>query len=79
MAFKMSNNIQPKDYSMGGVADGFAYIIDSDCNPSILKVYRNDDGLHLNGDNGKPENLYNPDYSFVFRRRHSLHFSLNCG
>jgi len=37
--------------------------------PSILEVYRSDDGLHLSGSLGKPDDLYGPGYVFVFRRR----------
>jgi len=59
-----------KDHAMGqSVYFAMDSIADSDRDPSILKVYRDDDGLHLIGGSGEPGNLCGPDGVFVFRRR----------
>ena len=48
---------------------------DSDGDLNVFNVEHNDDGLWLNSNYGKPDNLWNPDNRFVFRARNSLHFS----
>ncbi|MFZ2832026.1 MAG: hypothetical protein WAZ40_02640 [Minisyncoccia bacterium] len=72
----MRNTIQPREYSKGDGMEGILYIIDSDGNRKLFNVKRNDDGKrYLNGNNGNPDNVWNADARFVFRRRNSFHFS----
>lgn len=47
-------------------------------NPHVFNVERNEDGLWLNDNWAKPDNRWNPENSFVFRFRNSLHFSPAC-
>ena len=47
---------------------------DSDGNPNVFKLERNDDGLWLNDNWAKPDNEWNPDNKFVFRLRNSFLF-----
>ena len=54
---------------MGGGADGASHETDSDGNPNVFKLERNDDGLWLNNNWAKPDNEWNPDNKFVFRFR----------
>ncbi len=71
----MRNNIQPKEYSMGGGTEGTLYIIDSNDNRKLFNVKRNDDGRqYLNGNNGNPDYVWNADVRFVFLCRNSLSF-----
>jgi hypothetical protein len=53
------------------------HISDSDGNPNVFNVNRNDDGkLKLNNNNAKPDNRWNDNNEFVFRvPRNSFHFS----
>lgn len=60
---------------MGSGVDGILHITDSDGNPNVFNVNRDEKGAWLNTDNGHPENSWNPDNRFVFvRPRKSLHF-----
>jgi hypothetical protein len=66
----MPDKIQPQEYSRGGGIGGALYITDSDGNWNVFNVKRNDDGeLWLNTNNGNPDNIWNADNRFVFRRR----------
>ena len=49
--------------------DGVPYITDSDGNPSVFNVERNDDDLWLNNNIAHPTNKWNPKNEFVFRLR----------
>ena len=72
----MPNKIQPREHSRGSGKDGALYIIDSDGNPYVFSVERNDSELWLNSNWSHPDNFWNPDNQWVFcRPRHSLHFS----
>ncbi len=59
-------------FSRDGDIDGTLYITDSDDNPNVFKLNRNDDDLWLNNNWTKPANKWNPKDEFVFRLR-------NCG
>jgi hypothetical protein len=48
---------------------------DRNANPNLFNVNRNEDGSWLNANNGKPDNEWNPDNSFVFVPRNPAHFS----
>ncbi|MBU4421698.1 hypothetical protein L6259_02545 [Candidatus Parcubacteria bacterium] len=48
---------------------GMKQIADSDGNPDVFNVERNDDGLWLYNDWAKPTYKWNPDYEIVFRLR----------
>ncbi|MBU4421699.1 hypothetical protein KKB41_01910 [Patescibacteria group bacterium] len=54
---------------MGSGTDGAAYKTDSDGNPNVFNMERNDDGLWLNNNWAKPTNKWNPDNEIVFRLR----------
>ena len=47
---------------------------DSDGNPNVFNLERNDDGLWLNNNWAKPDNTWNPDNKFVFRLRNYFLF-----
>lgn len=50
------------------------YITDSDGNPNVFNVKRNDDGKRwLNANYANPENRWNLDNTIVFALRNSLH------
>lgn len=74
-------NLVPKYYSTLRSAQAFygwwhgwhsAYN-DSDGNPNVFNVNRNDDGLWLNANNGRPDNEWNPENRFVFLRPRKSH------
>ena len=48
---------------------------DADGNPNLWNVNHDDDDRWLDNDNGRADNVWNPDNRFVFLRRNSLHFS----
>ena len=80
MALEMPNSIQSGEYSTDGGTEGTAYIPDSDDNPNVFNVERNDNGkLWLNNDWANPDNRWNLDNRIVFRLRNSLHFSPRSG
>ena len=59
--------------SRGGGIGGILYITDSDGDLNVFNVKRNDDGTQwLNGNNGRPDNVWNADNRWVFLRRNSL-------
>jgi len=61
---------------MGSGTDGATHNPDSDDNPNVFDVKRNDDGtLWLNNDWTNPDNRWNLDNRIVFRLRYSLRFS----
>jgi len=70
----MPNKIQPREHSKGGDLDGALYITDSNGNPNIFVLKRNDNGLWLNANYYNLDNFFNADNCFLFRLRHSLHF-----
>lgn len=75
----MRNTIQLWDWhesSKSGGTDGTLHITDSDGNPNLFKVDRNDDKLWLNDNDGRLDNRWNGNNRFVFLRRKSFHFSL---
>lgn len=47
---------------------------DSDGNPNVFNLERNDDGLWMNNNWAKPDNTWNPDNKFVFRLRNYFLF-----
>ena len=49
--------------------DDATYKTDSDGNPNIFNVKRNDDGFWLNNNWTNPTNKWNLDNEFVFRLR----------
>jgi len=59
--------------------EGAMYITDSNGNRKVFNLKRNDDGSWLNGNNGNPDNFYNGNVRWVFRRN-CLYFSrTSCG
>lgn len=54
--------------------DGVPHNTDSDGNPNVFNLERNDDGLWLNNDWAKPDKDWNPDNKFVFRLRNYFLF-----
>ncbi|MBX4189228.1 hypothetical protein KW785_01370 [Candidatus Parcubacteria bacterium] len=65
----MRNTIQLQDRhgpSRGGGTEGALYITDSNGNPNILGVNRNDKGRWVNAYNGNPDNRWNRENGFVF-------------
>ena len=54
---------------MGSGIDGISYKTDSDSNPNVFDLERNDDGLWLNNNWAKPDNEWNSNNEFVFRLR----------
>jgi len=64
----MPDTIQPCEYSRGSGKDGVLYITDSDGNLNVFNVKRNDDGLWLNANYANPDNHWNGDNLWVFRR-----------
>jgi len=61
---------------MGGGTGGAAHITDSDGNPNVFYVKRNDDGKRwLNANWVNPDNEWNLDNEVVFRLCNSLYFS----
>ncbi|HUY69833.1 MAG TPA: hypothetical protein VMU70_02370 [Candidatus Tyrphobacter sp.] len=56
-------------HQMDGVIDDTSHNTDSDGNPNIFKLERDDDGLWLRDVWAKPSNEWNPDNGFVFRLR----------
>mgnify|MGYP001564003627 CR=1 FL=1 len=61
--------------TLGSDMDGTLHITDSDGNPNLFNVNRDDDELWLNNDDGRLDNRWNGNNRFVFLRRKSLHFS----
>lgn len=49
---------------------------DPDGSPHVFDVNRNDDGLWLNTNDGRPDNEWNPDNRFVFLRPRNSHHTL---
>lgn len=62
----MPNSIQSQEYSKDGGTDGALYITDSDGNPNLLGLNRNDKGRWLNAYNGNSSNRWNRENGFVF-------------
>lgn len=54
---------------------------DSDGNPNVFNLERNDDGLWLNNNWAKPDNTWNPNNKFAFRLRNYFLFPqlIGCG
>lgn len=72
----ITNQIQPREYSKGGGLEGTRHITDSDGNPNVFNVNRNDDGKPwLNTNWTKPDNEWNLDNELVFRLRNRVYFS----
>jgi hypothetical protein len=59
---------------MDGGQAGTAYNTDSNGNPNVFNLNRNDDGLWLDNNWAKPSNTWNPDNEFVFHFRNYLLF-----
>lgn len=49
--------------------------IDSDRNPNVFNLEHDSNGMWLNANYANPDNQWNPDNLWIFRRN-SLHFSL---
>ena len=72
--FDITNKIQSFDIFKDSEIDGISYKTDSDGNPNVFKLKRNDDGLWLNDNWAKPTNQWNLDNRFVFRIRKYILF-----
>ena len=46
--------------------EGASYVIDSDGNPNVLNVSRNDEGRLVNANWDNPDNQWNDNGAFVF-------------
>jgi len=58
---------------MGSGTDGISYKTDSDGNPKVFNVNRNNDGkFWLNSNNGQADNKWNANNQWVFVCRKSL-------
>lgn len=68
------NEIQSKSNQRTVASEGVSYKTDSDGNPKVFNVEHDKDGLWLNGNNGNPDNFWNGNNRWVFRRN-SLYFS----
>ena len=80
MAFEMPNEIQSGEHSTDSGIEGTAYIPDSDGNPNVFNVERNDNGkLWLYYGWAYPDYRWGLDRRIVFRLRNSLHFSPRFG
>lgn len=79
----LPNNIQPQSLLLdwtGSDMDGMAHITDSDGNPNVFKLERNEDGLWLNDNWTNSDNRWNPDNEFVFSlRKYLLSRITKCG
>lgn len=77
----MPNAIQPRELparpSQGVVVRTAhrTFPTDSSGYPNVFNVDRNEDGRWLNANDARPENRWNPENAFVFRRRNPLRFS----
>ncbi|OGY99852.1 MAG: hypothetical protein A2945_02560 [Candidatus Liptonbacteria bacterium RIFCSPLOWO2_01_FULL_52_25] len=70
----MANTIQPGEYSTGSGDDECMHVTDSDGNPNVFNVKRNDDGQRwLNANYANPTNRWNLSNEIVFRLRNWLH------
>ena len=54
-----------------------AHNADANGNPKVFNLNHNEDDLWLNTNNAHPDNHWNGNNRFVFRRRNSLRFSLD--
>ena len=72
----MRNTVQLGEYSKGGGIEDISHNTDSNGNPNVFNVKRNDDGKPwLNANWANPDDHWNLDNGIVFRLRNSLHFS----
>jgi hypothetical protein len=60
----MPNKIQLKEYSMSSGLGDISY--NSDGDPNLLNVNRNDNGSWLNTNYDNPDNQWNRDNGFAF-------------
>ena len=66
----------PAGESKGGGVEGVAYRTDSNGNPNVFYINRNDDGKRwLNTNWVNPSNQWDLDNEIVFRLSNSFHFS----
>lgn len=72
----ITHEIQLREYSKSGGPDGAVYTTDSDGNPNVFELKRNDDKRWLNGNWANPDDKWNLDNEIVFRLRKSAYFSL---
>lgn len=63
-AFEMSNKIQLEEYSTGSGKEGVSH--NSDGDPNLLNVNRDDDGRWLNTTYDNPDNQWSRDDGFAF-------------
>lgn len=74
MAFEMSNKIQSREHSRDGDEGDISH--NSDGDPNLLNVSRNDDDPWLNTTYDNPDNQWNRDNGFAFVvSKFSLFFS----
>jgi len=57
--------------------DNISHNTDSDGNPNVFNVEHDDNDRWLNTNWDNPDNHWNGNNRFVFRRRNSLRFSLD--
>ena len=61
------------------ITDGTFHKTDSNGNPNVFKLDRNDDGLWLNNNWANPDNTWNPKNEFVFSLRKKVFSALLIG
>lgn len=70
----MTNTIQSREYSKDSGTDGYMHVTDSNGNPNVFNVKRNDDGKRwLNANYANPNDHWNLDNTIVIVLRNSLH------
>ena len=73
----MTNTIQSQECSKDGGADGHRHVTDSDGDPNVFNLNRNDDSKQwLNANYANPDNQWNLEDEIVFLLRKSLYFSV---
>lgn len=72
----ITNKIQSQEYLRDSGVDGVMYTTDSDSNPFVFYVKRNDDKPWLNTNWTNSDNRWNLDNEIVFRLRKCVYFSL---
>lgn len=71
----ITDNIQPREYLRGGGLGGVVCITDSDGNPNVFELKRNDNGKRwLNANWTNPDDKWNLDNEVVFRLRKPAYF-----
>ncbi len=72
----ITNKIQSREYSRNGGLEEVMHITDSDGNPNVFELKRNDNGKRwFNANWTNPDDKWNLDNEVVFRLRKHAYFS----